>query len=64
MTTATMQPPTLDSVFDKARTKFRSEFSKGIKPVDGRQPIPDELAREMVQELIDYEVPKIGRAHV
>ena len=58
MTTATMQPPTLDSVFDKARTKFRSEFSKGIKPVDGRQPIPDELAREMVQELIDYEVPK------
>lgn len=59
MTTLTMTTPlALDSVFDKARTKFRSEFSMGIKPVDGRQPIPDELARDMVQELIDCELPK------
>ena len=39
----------------RARTKFRDSFSKGIKPVDGRQPIPDELALAMIQEL---DVPK------
>ena len=48
----------IQSVYDKARYKFRDEFKKGIKPVDGRQPIPDELAKEMIQELIDLKVPK------
>jgi hypothetical protein len=43
------------SPFEKARIKFRDSFKRGIKPVDGRQPIPDELARQMVQEL---NVPK------
>lgn len=34
------------------REKFRYNFfQKGIKPVDARQPIPDELALEMIQEL-------------
>jgi hypothetical protein len=46
------------SVYESARIKFRDEFKKGITPVDGRQPIPDELAKTMVQELIDLEVPK------
>jgi hypothetical protein len=46
------------SVYELARIKFRDEFKKGITPVDGRQPIPDELAKTMVQELIDLEVPK------
>jgi hypothetical protein len=53
-----MQQPSVYSSFEKARIKFRDEFSKGIKPVDSRQPIPDELAKKMVQELIDLEVPK------
>ena len=58
MSTLTMQQPSVYSSFEKARIKFRDEFSKGIKPVDSRQPIPDELAKKMVQELIDLEVPK------
>jgi hypothetical protein len=49
MTTATL--------FQK-REALRSFYSQGIKPVDGRQPIPEELAQEMVQELIDLNVPK------
>ena len=44
-----MQQPSVYSSFEKARIKFRDEFSKGIKPVDSRQPIPDELAKTMVQ---------------
>ena len=58
MSTLTMQQSSVYSQFEEARIKFRDEFSKGIKPVDGRQPIPDELAKEMIQELIDLEVPK------
>lgn len=42
---------TMISKFEAARIKFRDSFSKGIKPVDGRQPIPDELAIKMIQEL-------------
>ena len=55
---STNQMQLIQSVYDKARYKFRDEFKKGIKPVDGRQPIPDELAKEMIQELIDLKVPK------
>lgn len=43
------------SKFEAARIKFRDSFSKGIKPVDVRQPIPDEIATAMIQEL---DVPK------
>ena len=43
------------SPFEKARIKFRDSFKRGIKPVDARQPIPDELALEMIQQL---DVPK------
>lgn len=50
--TATMLNP-----FQQARTIFRDRFKKGIKPTDPRQPIEDELALEMVQELKDLEVP-------
>ena len=42
---------TMISKFEAARIKFRDSFKKGIKPVDGRQPIPDELAIAMIQEL-------------
>jgi hypothetical protein len=35
----------------KAREVFKQKFNEGIRPVDGRQPIPDELAVAMVQEL-------------
>ena len=43
------------SPFEKARIKFRDSFKRGIKPVDGRQPITDELALEMIEQL---DVPK------
>lgn len=39
------------SKYEVARYSFRKNFSEGIKPVDGRQPIPDELALQMIQEL-------------
>lgn len=42
---------TMISKFEAARIKFRDSFSKGIKPVDSRQPIPDEIAIAMIQEL-------------
>ena len=41
--------------YQKLRIKATKDFSEGIKPVDGRQPIPDELALAMIQEL---DVPK------
>ena len=46
------------SKFEAARIKFRDSFSKGIKPVDSRQPIPDEIAIAMIQELQELNVPK------
>lgn len=39
------------SKYEIARHSFRKNFSEGIKPVDSRQPIPDELALQMIQEL-------------
>lgn len=39
------------NLYQAARIKFRDSFKKGIKPVDSRQPIADELAVEMIQEL-------------
>ena len=44
--------------YNALREVFRTNIRQGIKPVDTRQPIPDELALAMVQELIDYNVPK------
>jgi len=43
------------SKYDTMREVFRKNFREGIKPVDGRQPIPDEIAIAMIQEL---DVPK------
>jgi hypothetical protein len=37
------------------REVFRRKYAEGIKPVDGRQPIPDEVALELVNSL---SVPK------
>jgi len=36
---------------------LRNYYQQGIKPVDGRQPIPEDLALLMVQELKDNNVP-------
>jgi hypothetical protein len=49
MTTLTLNP------FQKLRIKATKDFNQGVKPVDGRQPIPDELALAMIDEL---DVPK------
>lgn len=48
MTTATL--------FQK-REALRSYYYQGIKPADGRQPIPEELSQQMVRDLKDYGVP-------
>jgi hypothetical protein len=45
------------TLFQK-REALRSFYSQGIKPVDVRKPIPEELAQELVQELINLNVPK------
>jgi len=45
----------LTNPYQKLRIKATKDFKEGIKPVDGRQPIPDELALAMIQEL---DVPK------
>jgi len=45
------------SKYEAARINFRDRFSKGFKPTDSRQPIPDKLALQMVQELEDLDVP-------
>jgi len=44
--------------YQKLRIKANKDFSEGIKPVDERQPIPDELALEMIQELEEHNVSK------
>ena len=49
MTTISLNP------YEKLRIKARKDFKEGVKPVDGRQPIPDEVALAMIQEL---DVPK------
>ena len=49
MTTITLSP------YEKLRIKARKDFKEGVKPIDGRQPIPDEVALAMIQEL---DVPK------
>lgn len=46
------------TAYEKARIKFRDEFSKGVKPVDSRQPIPDFLAKAMILELVAKNVSK------
>jgi hypothetical protein len=40
------------TLFQK-REALRSYYQQGIKPVDGRQPIPEELAQQMVKNLKD-----------
>lgn len=49
MTSVTINP------YQKLRIKATNDFKQGIKPIDGRQPIPDEVALAMIQEL---NVPK------
>ena len=39
-------------------------YMKGTCPVDGRQPIPEDLAQQMVQELNDRNIPKDARIGV
>jgi len=46
------------ATYSQKRDALREYYKQGIKPVDGRQPIPEDLAQEMVQELIDDGVPK------
>jgi len=46
------------------REALRTHYKNGIKPVDGRQPIPEELAQDMVQQLIDLAINKDDRIGV
>jgi len=40
------------------REALRVYYNQGIKPVDGRQPIPEDLAQQMVQEFNNLDIPK------
>lgn len=45
------------TLFQK-REALRTFYSQGIKPADDRRPIPEEIAQEMVQQLISFGVAK------
>jgi len=51
--TQTIEP----TLFHK-REALRKFYSQGIKPIDSRQPIPEELAQEIVKQLLKLGVPK------
>lgn len=55
MTTATL--------FQK-REALRSYYQQGIKPVDGRQPIPEHIAQQEVQKLKDLGISKDAKIGV
>jgi len=44
---------TLTPTLLQKREVLRTLFKQGIKPADNRRPIPEELAQQMVQDLID-----------
>ncbi len=55
---------TLTPTLLQKREVLRTLFKQGIKPVDGRQPIPENLSQEMVQQLIDLDIDKNDRIGV
>jgi hypothetical protein len=44
--------------YAQKREALLEYYKQGITPVDDRKPIPEELAQQMVQEIIDADVPK------
>lgn len=48
----------MENTFFIKRQALREFFNQGIKPVDERRPIPEEVSQQMVQELIDNNIPK------
>ena len=49
---------TLTPTLLQKREVLRTLFNNGVKPVDGRQPIPENLSQEMVKQLIDSGIEK------
>tara|TARA_Y100000287_G_scaffold151996_1_gene127733 strand:- start:55 stop:1302 length:1248 start_codon:yes stop_codon:yes gene_type:complete len=47
-----------EATYAQKREALLSYYKKGMKPVDSRQPIPEDLAQQIVQELAEYNVPK------
>lgn len=47
-----------EATYAQKREALLSYYKKGTKPADGRQPIPDNLAQQMVQELNDRGISK------
>jgi hypothetical protein len=48
----------IEASYAQKREALLSYYKKGIKPADGRQPIPEYLAQQMVQELNDRGISK------
>ena len=49
---------TLTPTLLQKREVLRTLFKQGIKPADNRRPIPEDLAQDMVQQLIDLGISK------
>ena len=48
----------IEATYAQKREAVLSYYKKGMKPVDARQPIPEDLAQQIVQELAEHNVPK------
>ena len=40
--------------YEKCRVAFREHFKKGLKPADGSQPMSDDQAKEIVQNVTPH----------
>lgn len=49
---------------DILRARFREDYKSGIAPVDSRKPIPDDLAIQMVRQLVDMGIDKTAEIAV
>ena len=55
---------TLTPTLFQKREALRVHYKNGLKPVDGRRPISEELSQQMVQELIDLGISKDSKIGV
>lgn len=54
----------IEATWYAKRQALLDYYMRGTCPVDGRQPIPEDLAQQMVQELNDRNIPKDARIGV
>tara|TARA_R100001443_G_scaffold4449_2_gene12986 strand:+ start:4105 stop:5397 length:1293 start_codon:yes stop_codon:yes gene_type:complete len=52
------------ATYFQKREALREYFNQGMRPVDGRKPIPEDIAQQMVRELIDFGVSRDAKIGV